>query len=269
MDLASILYHTQAGRLLLPVLTSRRLSEAVGRFLDTPASGFLIPFFVKKNGIDLSEYHTDQMCSFNDCFSRRIREELRPVDLRPQVLISPCDGLLKAFRIRDGLVINVKEARYSIRSLLKNPRLAARYEGGTCLVFRLCVQHYHRYCYIESGKKSRNVYIPGILHTVRPTALENHPVFTQNCRSYTLIRTERFRTILQMEVGAMLVGRIINHHEEAQVTRGEEKGCFQYGGSTIIVLLQPGTPPVAARYYEAALKGEEIPVRLGQALTEE
>ena len=42
-----------------------------------------------------------------------------------------------------------------------------------------------------------------------------------------------------MEVGAMLVGRIVNHEEKGSTIRGKEKGYFQYGGSTIIVLIEP------------------------------
>lgn len=42
-----------------------------------------------------------------------------------------------------------------------------------------------------------------------------------------------------MEVGAMMVGRITNHEAvPGYVTRGEEKGYFEFGGSTIILLTQ-------------------------------
>ena len=266
MDLIRFLYHTRPGRLLLPLLTNRKVSRLCGAFLDSPLSRWLIPGFVRRNGIDLSEIYADGMRSFNDCFSRRIREGLRPICRDESWLISPCDGLAGAFEVREGTVLHVKECPYTLASLLRDEALARRYEGGSCVVFRLCVEHYHRYCYMESGEKGPNVFLPGVLHTVRPAALEALPVFAENCREYTLIETERFGTILQMEVGAMLVGRICNHHQQKRVTRGEEKGCFQYGGSTILALLEPGVAGVGARFFEAGRRGEELPVRLGESL---
>ena len=116
------------------------------------------------------------------------------------VLPAPCDGLLSAYPITDSLVIPVKGSRYSIRDLVRDEELAKKYEDGTCLVFRLCVHHYHRYAYPDNGRKTKNTFIPGVLHTVRPVALRELPVFTENAREYTVIRSENFGDVLQMEV---------------------------------------------------------------------
>ena len=265
-DMLHFLYTTAFGRFLLKPLVCEKVSRAAGAALDRPWSKILIPYFVRKNHIDLSEYETDGWRSFNDCFSRRIKKGMRRMSASPEILAAPCDGLLRAYPIRQGMVLPVKESSYTISQLLRSDSLAERFEGGTCLVFRLCVNHYHRYCYIESGKKSRNVFIPGLLHTVRPVALRERPVFTENCREYTLIRTERAGTVLQMEVGAMLVGRIVNLQQEAVVRRGQEKGYFAYGGSTIIVLLQKNRVRVSERIAAASAKGEEIPVKMGEKI---
>ena len=123
-------------------------------------------------------------------------------------------------------VIPVKQSQYTLASLLQNDQLAAEYEDGLCLVFRLCVDNYHRYSYADSGKKSSNVFIKGVLHTVRPIALENRPVFVENCREYTQIESEAFGKIIQMEVGAMLVGRIVNLEGEGFAERGKEKAIL-------------------------------------------
>ena len=269
MDLLQFLYHTPAGRMILRPLCSRTVSKACGKLLDCRASCLLISPFVRKNKIDVSQFETDRVQSFNDFFCRKIRPDLRPVDLDPSHLIAPCDGLLSVYPIRDGLVLPVKQSVFSMKRLLRDGKLSRRFEGGYCFVFRLCVNHYHRYCYAESGKKSRNRFLPGVLHTVRPVALEEYPVFTENCREYTLIRTERFGTLAQMEVGAMLVGRICNHQTEpAEVLRGREKGCFQYGGSTIILLVQAEKIKAPEKYLKATAAGEETPVQLGQAIGE-
>ena len=133
-------------------------------------------------------------------------------------------------------------------------------------MFRLCVTHYHRYCYPASGVKGDNVFLKGRLHTVRPIALEACPVFTENCREYTVIDTEQFGSVLQMEVGAMLVGKILNHHGAGPITRGQEKGMFLYGGSTVILLLEKGRATLAPHLLEASLCGEEVPVQMGQPI---
>ncbi len=260
------LYRTLPGRFLLRLLSARWLSRLCGTFLDSRLSRPLISPFIKKNGIDLSEYYTEGWCCFNDCFTRKIREDRRPIDQTPQALISPCDGLMSAYLISDDTVLAVKQSRYTVSSLLGGDEIARRYHGGICLVFRLCVNHYHRYCYIDDGEKGKNVFLPGVLHTVRPVALRTFPVFCENCREYTVMQTAHFGTVTQIEVGAMLVGKIKNDHQAARITRGMQKGMFLYGGSTVILLLEKDRVNLPQAYFDAAARGEEIPVRMGERL---
>ncbi len=260
------LYRTALGRMCLKLLTARWISKLCGAFLNSRLSKPLIGRFVRGNGIDLSQFESDNFKCFNDCFCRKIRDGLRPFPQDESVLFSPCDGLLSAYRLAEDTVLPVKQSAYTLSSLLKNEELAERYRDGVCLVFRLCVTHYHRYCYPVSGVKGENTFIKGRLHTVRPIALEASPVFTENCREYTVIETERFGSVLQMEVGAMLVGKICNHHGSGEVTRGDEKGMFLYGGSTIILLLEKDKAAVAERFFEATQNGEETPIVMGESL---
>ena len=259
------LYGTVMGRLVLKFLCMRWISRLCGRFLDSGASKPLIRPFVRRHRIDLGEYTAKEFTSFNDFFSRQIKEGRRPVASEPSALIAPCDGLLSAYRISGDTVIPVKQSRYTISSLLGGGA-SEHYQDGICLVFRLCVDHYHRYCYIDNGVKGGNVFLPGKLHTVRPVALEKFPVFTQNCREYTVIRTENFGDVVQMEVGAMLVGKIKNHHGPGNVRRGEEKGMFLYGGSTVIVLLEEGRARLPEELYRATENQIETPVKMGQRI---
>ena len=231
------LYHTPLGRLLLRPLCARPLSRLCGRFLDSPLSKPLIRPFVRRNGIRLEDFFSDNFRCFNDCFSRRIRPGLRPVDPSPDALVAPCDGLLSVYPIQKDMVIPAKQSRYTINDLLGGDPAAARFEGGTCLVFRLCVNHYHRYCYPDGGRPLRSAFIPGELHTVRPIALGQLPVFVRNCREYALLETDHLGTVAQIEVGAMLVGKIANQPAPERFERGDEKGMFLYGGSTVILLI--------------------------------
>ena len=204
--------------------------------------------------------------SFNDFFCRRIRSELRPVDQNPAALIAPCDGLLSAYPVEQGVVIPAKQSRYTLAQLLGSQALAAPFSGGWCLVFRLAVRHYHRYCFPDNGVIADYGFLPGVLHTVRPVALARGPVFCQNCRAYTVLEAVHLGHAVQLEVGAMLVGRIVNRKQTGAFARGEEKGLFQYGGSTVILLLEPGRITLDAALLRASCQGRETPVHLGQRI---
>jgi len=92
--------------------------------------------------------------SYNEFFSRRIRPDARPVRLEPEVLISPCDSKLTVLPITQEGRFTLKHTVYTVSSLLKDLELAAKYEGGYAMIFRLTVDDYHRYCYVADGKKA-------------------------------------------------------------------------------------------------------------------
>ena len=262
----SFLYHTAFGRALLKPLVSRGLSRLAGVFMDSPLSRPIIPGFIRRNGIRLADYEETRYRCFNDCFCRKIRPELRPICPDPSALIAPCDGLLTAYDIREDTVLPVKQSQYAVSDLLGGDAIARRYEGGLCLVFRLCVDNYHRYCYVDDGIKGENTFLPGILHTVRPIALSAAPVFVQNCREYTVMHTDHFGAVTQVEVGAMLVGKIKNHQGAGPIRRGDEKGLFLYGGSTVILLLEGHRALLDAALMPCLNTGVELPVQMGQVI---
>ena len=266
MDSLSFFYKTILGRIFLKILSTRCVSKICGSFLDSRCSFFLIKKFVKKNNINLEDFETKDIKTFNQFFRRKIKEGKRPFDYTPDKLCSPCDGLLSVWEIKKDTVFPIKQSKYSIYSLLKNDELAKEFENGIALVFRLCVNHYHRYCYADSGNKSSNFFIPGILHTVRPIALEKIPVFTENCREYTIIESKTYGKMVQMEIGAMLVGRIVNHEESGFAERGKEKGYFEYGGSTIILLLKNNVAIINDKIIKNSSYGIETSVNMGEVI---
>ena len=149
-------------------------------------------------------------------------------------------------------------------SLLRNRKLAERFKGGYVWIFRLQVADYHRYIYVDGGKVSRNVHIPGVFHTVKPAASDRFPVYKENTREYCLLRSENFGTLLQMEVGAMMVGKIQNHQRGDLVRRGWEKGYFAFGGSTVILITKKGAVSPDADILGNSRRGIETRVRLGE-----
>ena len=264
--LLAALYGCAAGRLLLKPLTAPGLSRLAGRFLSTKLSCVFIKPFIKSNRIDMSQFEPVEYASYNDFFSRRIREEARTVDMDPEHLISPADSKLTALPVTENGRFTLKHTEYTVGSLLKDPALASGYVGGWALIFRLTVDDYHRYCYICDGEKEANIRIPGVLHTVNPIANDHYPIYKENSREYSILHSETFGAILMMEVGALLVGRIVNHHQQARVTRGEEKGYFQFGGSTVVLLLEPGVAELDEDILQNSRENIETIVRMGEKI---
>ena len=239
-ELLAKIYGSAVGRGVMKVASLPIFSWLAGFFLDSRFSSAFVLRFAERNDIDIFDFESRKYYSFNDFFVRRIKPGRRRVDPDKNVVISPSDGKISAYRINSTSEFSVKNSTYTVGSLLRDSKLAERYNGGTAVVVRLSPDDYHRYCYCANGEKSRNRSIEGFLHTVNPIANKYLPVFKENSREYCLIRTERFGDIIQMEVGAMLVGKISNLHPYGRriVRKGEEKGYFEFGGSTIILLFE-------------------------------
>lgn len=101
---------------------------------------------------------------------------------------------------------------------------------------------------------------------MQPIATEAVPVYWENCRKYTLLRTEHFGTITFMEVGAMMVGRICNYKEEGRIRKGEEKGRFEFGGSTIVLLIQKDKVKLRSDWKGSLMQEQEVPVHMGERI---
>ena len=262
--LLKFLYKTFIGRCLLKILTNPTISKLVGKLLETKLSTILIKNAIKKNDINILEYENKKYKSFNDFFVRKKKELV--IDKNISNFISPCDSSLLVYKIKEGSRFEIKNSIYTVSNLIGDTNKAKEFENGYCLIFRLRTKDYHRYCYIDNGEKSKNTFIKGILHTVRPIAFENYKVFQTNSREWTLLRTENFDEIIQIEVGALLVGKIINYHQEHKFKKGEEKGRFEYGGSTIVVLIKKDKVIIDAEILKNSENDVETPVRIGQKI---
>lgn len=262
-----LLYGNRAGRKVLGWLIRPEVSKLVGRFMDTGLSRIMINPFIKKNDIDISVCQKNEFDSYNDFFKRKLVPGTRVVDMTDEGFVSPCDSRLTVYDIEDTerQTFNIKDSEYTVASLLRDKKLARHYRGGKLWLFRLCVDDYHRYIYNVSGKQSDVRRIEGLYHTVNPIASEYYDIYKENTREYCLIRTEDAGTVVDMEVGALLVGRIVNRYvDSTDVRRGEEKGYFEFGGSTIILLIQKDKVAPLDRIVENSRKDIETRVRQGE-----
>lgn len=231
-----ILYGTLPGRICIKFITLSFISKLSGKILSNKCSKILIKRYINKYNIDLSNLEKDKFSSFNDFFTRKKKNISIKYD--KNTLISVCDGKLMVYDItKDGLY-NIKGSNYTIKDLFNNDKIYKNYIGEKMLVFRLTPDDYHRYIYPDSGYENAHTFIKGVFHTVRPTALKKVDVYKKNSREYALLKTDNFGDVVMMEVGALLVGKIDNYHENYMFKKGEEKGKFLYGGSTIVLLIK-------------------------------
>ncbi|MCQ2565859.1 MAG: phosphatidylserine decarboxylase [Clostridia bacterium] len=260
----NVLYTFAAGRLLLRGFAWPGISEFTGRILSTRLSCLFNRSFVAHYGIDMSEYEPGPYKSFNDLFSRRALPGARPVNENKKTVISPCDGKVQVMRIDKNASIEVKGISYTIDSLLRDPELSEMYAGGTVMAFRLGAETYHRYAYPVDGVAGERVFLDGVLQTVSPAGSSRHPVYCENIREYSLLYTSEFGTVLMMEVGAMLVGKICNKGSAGPVRRGDEKGYFEFGASSILLIFEKDKVRVDEDLLKNTEAGYETLVKLGE-----
>ncbi len=261
-----LLYSTFTGRFHLKILTRPWVSKLGGAFLSSPFSKCMIQSFIKKNKIDMNQYESKKYCSYNDFFTRKIKKGMRPLPEDENILFSPCDCKASVYPIKENTSFVVKDTEYTVESLLRNRKIAAHFQGGYAVILRLTVDDYHRYCYVDDGIKSENYFIPGVYHTVNPVANDYVPIYKENAREFSMMKTKHFGDMIQMEVGALMVGRIVNHHGYGPMKRGEEKGYFEFGGSTIVLLLQKDKVEIRQELLDRTQQLCETKIRQGDAL---
>ena len=257
------LYNNKVGRMALKVAVCPFVSKTYGKYNNSKISTRKIGKFIKDNEIDLSEYENKNYKSFNEFFTRK--KANLSFDKNENSFISPADSKLTAYKITKDLSVNIKNSIYTINELLEDKLDYENYKDGSCLVFRLSVDDYHRYCFIDNGIVKRVKKIKGKLHTVSPISQE-HKVYSQNSRVCSFIDTQNFGEIIYIEVGALMVGRIVNHNL-TNFKKGQEKGYFEFGGSTIVILTDSSIK-IDDDILEQSKKGIETQVYYGERIGE-
>lgn len=220
-----------SSKLLTYILTSKFISKVYGLYNSSSLSKKNINNFIKENNIDITKYEKEDYKNFNEFFIRK-KKNIN-IDSNKKHLISPVDGKLLVYKV-DNKKIKVKNFTYTLDELF-DTNVVDNFKNGYVMVFRLSVDNYHRFHYIDDGVRIKRTRIKGKLHTVSSSS-DKYKIFKENEREYSILDTNNFGIIYYMEVGAMLIGRIINH-DKGTFRRGEEKGYFLPGGSTVILLV--------------------------------
>ena len=263
----ALLYGTAAGRWAARTLFSSPLfSLLYGVSYRSARSRRKIAPFVRAYGIAAGEFEDRPYVSFNDFFARRFRGGARSFVAEPRLMPAFAEARYLAWEAAPaGLEFPVKGLRVRARALLAGRDRAARFEGGPLIVARLAPQDYHRVHFLDAGPVVEHYRIRGPLHSVNPLALAALPaILCTNRREVMLQDTESFGRIAYVEVGAMTVGRIVQHRVPgACPQRGDEKSHFEVGASTVVVLGEPGRWIPEADILENTRQGLETFVELG------
>lgn len=264
-----ILYGSPAGRFLSRQVFSRRLpSSAYGWLQRRPSSRSKIPEFVRSLGIDASEAEKplDQYKSLDDFFVRRLKPEARPIDTCPMHFVSPADGRVLVYSCMEGQWLKVKGRKVSLAEIVGDEGRARAYRGGSAIVVRLAPADYHRFHFPDEGTASPSVPIAGRLHSVHPIALESGAPSLRNKRVISTLESRNFGRLTMVEVGALCVGTILQTYSPGFVRRGQEKGYFRFGGSTVLVFVEEGRLSLDEDLISASKEGMETQVRMGTRL---
>ncbi|WP_334330771.1 phosphatidylserine decarboxylase [Candidatus Phytoplasma prunorum] len=251
-------------RFFLKILISKIISFIFGLYAKTPFSKIHIKKIIKKNKIDLNLFEKQKFFSYNDFFIRKYKKII--FEKNNKIFISPCESNLNFYKIKKNNVYNIKNNFYSLNDLLKNNNLAEEYKNDYCLIFRLEPNDYHRYIFVDDGiLKNQNVKIKGKFHTVNPISFKKFNVFCENYREYNILFTKNFGKIIQIEVGGLFVGKIFNHNYKS-FKKGQEKGFFAFGGSTIILLIKKNIVKFDDIFFKNTLNKCETKINIGEAI---
>src|SRR5262249_42443409 len=278
-DVMEFLYGSRLGFFITELLFKHRwATEFYARLQRGPGSKSKIRKFVESHCVNLDELErpVDSFNSFNEFFIRKLKPSARPIDRDPRSLISIADCRLSAYPIREDAVYPVKARSFTVARLVGDGEVAdghvasyaASYIGGWCLIFRLAPVDYHRFGYVDDCEQSPVETVNGFYRSVHPLSLRRmKAVFTENRREYCVLKTANFGEVLHIDVGATGVGRIVQRYPNGgRFARGEEKGYFEFSGSTVILLLKPGDAKIDGDIAEYSGRGIETVVRYGEKI---
>ena len=262
------LYYNPLGEVTLHTLVKRKfVSDFYGWLMDTQWSAKKIEPFVKDFNIDLSIAQKQHFTTFNDFFTRKLKPEARPINNDSNVVISPGDGKILAYQNIANQDFIIKGYKFDINSFLQNDSLADLYRNGSMISLRLCPTDYHRYHFPLGGTVSPVTRINGELYSVSPIALHSMvDIFLINKREYILLANRRFGDVVMVEVGATMVGSIVQTYRGNRVKKGEEMGYFKFGGSSIVLLFKKGTIAIDSDLLANTKKGLETQVSMGEEI---
>jgi len=234
-------YQTFFGKMLSYYFLSRSfISKIVGWYYSSGLSKKKIRPFCDRFKIQMEEYEDREYKNFNEFFIRKFKPEKRNFNTSHYEMPSPVEARVLAYSSVDSKIsYPVKGAFLTPEIILDNKKIAQCFLGGPLIIARLCPTDYHRFHYPDDGVLEKEYLVRGALHSVNPVALQSkEDIFATNERKVSILSTKNFGKLAYVEVGAMCVGRIVQTHKEIKFNKGQEKGYFLFGGSSVLIFGQ-------------------------------
>ncbi len=232
-------YETLLGRTLWPVLFgSKAISAMLGRRYDSPRSRKAIASLASIPGCraEEAEKPLSEYSSFNEFFTRRLKPGSRTAG---DGVVSPADGRLMLYLAADAdSPFPLKGATRSLRTVFDGNAPDGLYDIA---VVRLAPVDYHRFhfpCDCRTPEPVRVV--PGKYHSVNPIALLRYPDVDADNERQIVACDADFGRFWLVDVGAFGVGTIVQTYSGETHAKGDEKGYFKFGGSTVILIARAG-----------------------------
>jgi len=262
------LYNNPIGEATLWALVKRKLVSSIyGKMMDRTSSAKRIHPFIEDFDIDMSVAQEQEFKNFNDFFTRKLMDNARPIDTSFNIVVSPADGKILAYADISNSDFIIKGFRFDVSSFLDNAVLAQKYRDGALLIIRLAPVDYHRFHFPVSGNLTPNKKIEGDYYSVNPFALRKKAeIFCLNKREYTILSNSLFGDVIMAEVGANMVGSIIQTYKGSSIKKGEEKGYFKFGGSTVVLLFEKSKINIDKDLLINTAKGHETAVKMGERI---
>lgn len=272
------LYETPSGKGLSQLICKAPLSKFYGAIQDLGYSQRKVAPFIKKFNINMDDYLPEEgrsesspYSTFNQFFIRRFRSGKRPIIDNPNEMAAFSEARYYGYEsVQDNESVPVKGANLKPKALIASEKWEKTFEDGPLLLARLCPVDYHRYHYPDNGIILDDYRVSGLYHSVNPLALKSkEDILITNERHVTILETENFGKLAYIEVGAICVGKIIQSKpldKGRKITKGEEKGYFLFGGSTVIVVGEKGKWKPSSDILEHTKKGMETYLHLGMTV---
>ncbi|WP_446898183.1 phosphatidylserine decarboxylase [Clostridium sp. LBM24168] len=265
-------YSSPVGMKLLNIIIKKKIfSKLYGYFCNSIFSKKRINRFITDFNIDMNESikNQNEFKNFNDFFTRKLKKIARPIDQNSNNLISPGDGRLLAYSNVDlNKILQIKGLTYKLYDLIKDKNNTEKFNSGSLIVLRLAPTDYHRFHFIDNGICDTIKKINGYYYSVNPLALKKIPnLFCQNERQWSIFHSYNFGDILYVEIGATCVGSIIQtYHPYKKICKGDEKGYFKFGGSTLILLFEKNKILIDRDILKQTEIGYETKVLIGEKI---
>ncbi len=265
-------YGNPLGAISLNAFVKRPFfSKWYGRRMSTTKSAARVMPFIAEYGLDPEDFaeRPENYRSFNEFFYRKLKPAARPIDPSEVGVVFPADGRHLGFQKASEIEgVFLKGQKFDLSVLLGDDALARKYAEGALVLSRLCPVDYHRFHFPAAGVPGPARRIEGPLFSVNPIALRQRLAYLwTNKRTLTRLETERFGTVICMEIGATCVGTIRQTYTPQQaVGKGEEKGFFAFGGSSTITLFEPGAIRLEADLLENSAHQTELYARIGSRM---